>query len=571
MYGEACEVFTDHKSLKHLFSQKNLNMRQRRWLELISDYRCEIKYHPGKANIVADALSRKSHLEDEAEPSELDSLFCGMRRLLIESSQQVEILSSVLDIRVTDFEELKTLQRKDPKLLNIRKRVRKSRGPLHYSMDNDGILRFRDRRVVPKDSEFKERIMAEAHAAPYSVHPDSTKMYRDLKKNYWWDGMKKDIALHVEKCHTCRQVKAEHQRPAGVLQPLPIPEWKWDDITMDFVVGLPRTPSGKNSVWVIVDRLTKSAHFLPVNNTDSLGKLTRLYVKEVVRLHGIPKSIVSDRDPRFTSQFWKSLQAALGTKLKFSTAYHPQTDGQSERTIQTLEDMLRACVMEFQGSWENHLPLIEFAYNNSFHATIQMAPYEALYGRKCRSPLCWDEVGESRIIGPEIIQEMQSQVRIIRDKMAAAQSRQKSYADTRRRELSFEVGDWVYLKVSPMRGVKRFGKKRKLDPRYVGPFQILERVGSVAYRVALPDYFGDVHDVFHVSSLKKSFGQQEPRFVDPASIQLQPDLTYEVVPSQIMDWKEQQLRSKTIPLVKVAWRDPLAQDFSWERVADMRE
>ena len=149
----------------------------------------------------------------------------------------------------------------------------------------------------------------------------------------------------------------------------------------------------------------------------------------------------------------------MGTKLKFSTAYHPQTDGQSERTIQTLEDMLRACVLEFQGSWENHLPLIEFAYNNSFHATIQMAPYEALYGRKCRSPLCWDEVGESRVIGPEIIQEMQSQVRIIRDKMAAAQSRQKSYADTRRRELSFEVGDWVYLKVSPMRGVKRFGRK----------------------------------------------------------------------------------------------------------------
>ena len=212
------------------------------------------------------------------------------------------------------------------------------------------------------------------------------------------------------------------------------------------------------------------------------------------------------------------MQVALGTKLKFSTAYHPQTDGQSERTIQTLEDMLRACVMEFQGSWENHLPLIEFAYNNSFHATIQMAPYEALYGRKCRSPLCWDEVRESKIIGPEIIQEIQSQVRIIRDKMAAAQSRQKSYADTRRRELSFEVGDWVYLKVSPMRGVKRFGKKRKLDPRYVGPFQILEKVGSVTYRVALPEYFGDIHDVFHVSSLKKSFGQQEPHFVDPEGI-----------------------------------------------------
>ena len=571
LYGEACEVFTDHKSLKHLFTQKNLNMRQRRWLELISDYQCEIKYHPGKANLVADALSRKSQQVDEAESSDLDSLLYGMRRLLIESSQQEELLSSVLDVRVVDFEELKTLQRRDPTLLAIRKRVRKSRGPLHYSLDKDGILRFRDRRVIPRDSEFKERILAEAHAAPYSVHPGSTKMYRDLKRNFWWEGMKLDIALFIEKCDMCRQVKAEHQRPAGRLQPLPIPEWKWDDISMDFVVGLPRTPSGKNSIWVIVDRLTKSAHFLPVNNTDSLGKLTRLYVKEIVRLHGVPKSIVSDRDPRFTSHFWKSLQAALGTKLKFSTAYHPQTDGQSERTIQTLEDMLRSCVMEFQGSWENHLPLIEFSYNNSFHSSIQMAPYEALYGRKCRSPLCWDEVGESKVIGPEIIQEMKDQVQFIRTKMAEAQSRQKSYADTRRRDLSFEEGDWVYLKVSPMKGVKRFGKKGKLSPRYVGPFQIVEKVGLVAYRVALPDYFGDVHDVFHVSSLKKSFGQQEPRFVDPERIQLQPNLTYEVAPTQIVDWKEQRLRSKTIPMVKVSWGDPLAQDFSWEREADMRE
>lgn len=208
-----------------------------------------------------------------------------------------------------------------------------------------------------------------------------------------------DIAMFIKKCVTCRQVKVEHQRRVGKLQPLPIPEWKWDDIFMNF----PRTPSGKNSVWVIADRLTKSVYFLPVNNTDSLEKLIRLYVKEIVRLHGVPKSIVLDRDPRFTSHFWKSLQAASGTKLRFSTAYHPQTDGQSERIIQTLEDMLKACIMEFQGSWKNHLPLIEFSYNNSFHASFQMALYEALYGRKCRLPLCWDEVGESSLIGPELI------------------------------------------------------------------------------------------------------------------------------------------------------------------------
>ncbi|XP_040987773.1 uncharacterized protein LOC121235491 [Juglans microcarpa x Juglans regia] len=171
-------------------------------------------------------------------------------------------------------------------------------------------------------------------------------------------------------------------------------------------VGLSRTPSGKNSIWVIIDRLTTSAHFLPVMNTDSLEKLTQLYVKKIVRLHAIPKTIVSNQDPRFTSHFWKSLQSAMGIKLKFSTAYHHQSDGQLEHIIHNLEDMLRACVLEFKGSWENHLPLIEFAYNNSFQASNQIAPYEALYRRKSISLLYWDEVGESKLIGPEIIQEM---------------------------------------------------------------------------------------------------------------------------------------------------------------------
>ena len=186
--------------------------------------------------------------------------------------------------------------------------------------------------------------------------------------------MKRDVAEFVQKCLTCQQVKAEHQRPAGMFQPLEIPEWKWDQITMDFVSSLPKTTTGHDSIWVIVDRLTKSAHFLPVKTTHTVDKLAELYIKEIVRLHGVPLSIVSDRDTRFTSKFWTSLQQNMGTKLKFSTAFHPQTDGQSERTIQILEDMLRACVLDFQGSWSRYLPLAEFSYNNSYQATIGMAP-----------------------------------------------------------------------------------------------------------------------------------------------------------------------------------------------------
>ncbi|KAL5557731.1 hypothetical protein UlMin_033942 [Ulmus minor] len=207
------------------------------------------------------------------------------------------------------------------------------------------------RLCIPDDVEIKEQLLSEAHATPYSVHPGATKMYQDLKERFWWSCMKKEVAEYVAKCLTCQRVKAEHQRPGGELQPLEIPEWKWDQNTMDFVVGLPKTTKGHDAIWVVVDRLTKSAHFISIKTTFSLEQLADLYVQEIVRLHGVLKSIVSDRDARFTSKFWRNVQRAMGTTLNFSTAFHPQTDGQSERTIQILEDMLRACVLDFKGIW----------------------------------------------------------------------------------------------------------------------------------------------------------------------------------------------------------------------------
>ncbi|GJT36394.1 putative reverse transcriptase domain-containing protein [Tanacetum coccineum] len=228
------------------------------------------------------------------------------------------------------------------------------------------------------------------HGNPENIKSDdvggSEKMYQDVKKLYWWPNMKADIATYVSKCLTYAKVKAEHQRQSGLLVQPEIPQWKWDNITMDFVMKLPKSSQGYDTIWVIVDRLTKSAIFIPMRETDPLEKLARMYLKEVVTRHGIPVSIICDRDPRFASNFWRSLQKALGTSLDMSTAYHPQTDGQSERTIQTLEDMLRACVIDFGNGWVKHLPLVEFSYNNSYHASIKAAPFEALYGRKCRSP-----------------------------------------------------------------------------------------------------------------------------------------------------------------------------------------
>ena len=417
--------------------------------------------------------------------------------------------------------------------------------------------------------ELKKEIMEEAHSSAYAMPPGSTKMYRTLRDHYWWRGMKREIAEFVFKCLTCQQIKIEHQKPAGLLQPLSILKWKCERITMDFVTGLPRTQRGHDAIWVIVDRLTKSDHFIATNNTYSLERYVQLYVEEIVRLHGAPVSIVSDRDPRFTSRFWPKLQDAMGTRLHFSTAFHPQTDGQSERTIQTLKDMLRACVMEFKGSWDNYLALIEFAYNNSYQSGIGMAPYEALYGKKCRTPVCWDEVGERRLIGLEIVQDTTEKLNIIRERLKIANDRQKNYADNRRRDLKFEMGDLVFLRVSPWKGILRFGKRGKLSPRYIGPYEIVDKVGEVAYRLRLPSELANIHDVFHVSMLRKYIADPS-HILKEQPIQLKENLTYEEHPIEILDRREQVLRNKVIPLVKVLWRNHGAKEATWEPEAQMR-
>ncbi|KAL2252899.1 UNVERIFIED_CONTAM: Transposon Ty3-I Gag-Pol polyprotein, partial [Sesamum indicum] len=300
---------------------------------------------------------------------------------------------------------------------------------VHFSISGDILLAMIQVKPSLKDKikdaqvrdPYLQRTKAKAHYAPYAMHPGSTKMYRDLRPYYY-----------------CQQVKAEHQAPAGKLHPLTIPEWKWEKITMDFVIGLPHTFRRHDAILMIADRLTKFAHFLPIRQNDSLDKLAELYVSEFVRLHGIPTSIVSDRDPRFTSHFCGSLQMALGTKLHFSTSFHCKTDGQSERTIQTLEDMMRACVIEFKGNWDDHLPLMEFAYNNSFHSSIGTTPYEALYGRKCRSSICWDIEGLRQLEKPKVVQETVDKIKIVKKCLKAAQDRHKSYVDKHRREMEYE-------------------------------------------------------------------------------------------------------------------------------------
>ncbi|WVZ63764.1 hypothetical protein U9M48_013371 [Paspalum notatum var. saurae] len=296
---------------------------------------------------------------------------------------------------------------------------------------------------------------------------------------------------------------------------------------MDFIVGLPRTQKGYNSIWVVVDRLTKVAHFIPANTTYSGAKLAELYISRIVCLHGVPKRIISDRGSQFTSRFWEQLHDSLDTKLRFSTAYHPQTDGQTDRTNQILEDI--------------------------YQTSLKKSPFEALYGKRCRTPLFWNQTGEKQVFGPDIIQDAEQQLRIVRENLRVAQSRQRSYADVRRRDLSFKVDDHVYLKVSPI-----FNMKGKLAPRYIGPFKILEKKGEVAYRLELPPSLSGVHDVFHVSQLKKAQAPLE-------GLEVQEDLTYTEHPVKILDTSERITRNKRIKMCRVQWSHRTEAETTWER------
>jgi hypothetical protein len=290
--GTKCQVYTDHKSLKYIFTQKDLNLRQRRWLELIKDYDLEIHYHPGKANLVADALSRKEHVHSAFVVQLPDELAKDFERLNLGIVTHTEGVT--IELEPTLEQEIRKGQVGDAKIQEIKDLITEGRVP-EFTEGEQGTIWFKDRICVPEIDSLRETILKEAHDSDYSIHPGSTKMYQDLKQKYWWYGLKRDVAAHVAMCDVCQRVKTEHQRPAGLLYPLKIHEWWWEEIGMDFIIGLPRIPKGYDSVWVVEDRLTKVAHFILVKTIYKVSQLAELYMAWIVSLQGVPKKIVSDR------------------------------------------------------------------------------------------------------------------------------------------------------------------------------------------------------------------------------------------------------------------------------------
>eukprot|EP00253_Pinus_taeda_P010896 PITA_10896 len=352
--------------------------------------------------------------------------------------------------------------------------------------------------------------------------------------------MKKSIAEYLAWCLECQQIKAEHQHPAGLLQPLPIPEWKWEIISMDFITGLPKTKRNNDSFMVVVDKLSKVAQFIPIQSMYKVAQIAHIFMQDVLKLHGLPKMIISYRDVKFTSAFWKTLFFDLGSQLNINTAYHLQTDGQMEQVNQVVEDMLRAYVMQQPTLWEEYLHLVEFTYNNGYHTSTQISPFEVLYGWKCHTPSTWGGPEDRLSLGPEMLKEMEDMVKRVHANLKAAQDRQKNFADRKRRFKEYQVGDHVYIRIEAKRSTLQWSGCAKLAPRYCGPFQVLARIGLVAYQLALPSHIR-VHNVFHVLVLTKYV--YDPRNVIRwQDIQVEPEGEVLVEPLSILNQREVQLR-----------------------------
>jgi hypothetical protein len=385
--GKKFLLLTDNSRVKYLFNQPDLNSRQGRWLVFLSEFDFKVRHIKGKENKVEDALSRRIHGLFEMNFSRVES----------------DLEQRIRTTGINDENYTKIMV----ELPNSTANSDKS----DLSIDKKGLLRFKNRLYIPDSTELKLTVLDEVHKKPYSGHPGYQKTIPALRKLFYWPNMKGEIEEYLARCQGCQQVKAEHQHPAGLLQPLPVPEWKWETISLDFIIGFPKNQKQNDSIMVVINKLSKSAHFIPVKSTFKAINIAEIFMKEIFILHGIPKMVISDRDVKFTSAFWKELFAGLNTNLNFSTSYHPQTDGKTERTNQIIEDMLRMYVRMKPNKWEDYIHLVEFAYNNGYQTSTKLSPFKVLYGRKCTTPISWDNPADRLMVGLEMLQEMENMVR----------------------------------------------------------------------------------------------------------------------------------------------------------------
>ena len=475
--GRPFTVITDHHSLQYIHTQPTLSKRQAGWLDLLQEFDFQVKYKPGKTNAVADALSRL-----------------------------VNVISS--SVTVSDLlSQIKAAYPTDSFVLETKEQMEKGTAADNLAFDPAGLLyntaQATPRLYVPEIPELRTQLLREAHDARIAGHLGAAKTLEVLSRTYWWPKMSKTVHEYVHTCDGCQRNKARNQRPLGLLQPLPIPSTNWETVTMDLVTGLPVTPRGYDSIYVVVDKLSHMIKLSPTLKTATAEDLARVYFRVVFRSHGIPKTIVSDRDSKFTSAFWKALFKLCGTKLAMSTAFHPQTDGLTERANRTLEEMLRAYVSTQHTDWDEHLPSVEFAYNNSVNPTTGYTPFYMNYGQNPHVPvtLLTPRPLTENPVATGFAQQQQRVLQRAQESIAKAQEAQARNANKKRTDMTFNIGDQVLLETTHLK-LKTADQSRKLLPKFIGPFQVEKVVNNNAYKLKLPDIYKCLHPVFNVSRLR---------------------------------------------------------------------
>ena len=480
-------IHSDHESLKHIRSQAKLNRRHAKWVEFIESFPYVIKHKKGKDNIIADALSRRY------------------------------ALLSQLDFKIFGLETIKEQYVHDAEFKDVLQNCRDGR-TWNKFVFNDGFV-FRANKLCIPDSSVRLLLLQEAHGGGLMGHFGVKKTEDVLAAHFFWPRMRRDVERFVARCTTCQKAKSR-LNPHGLYMPLPVPSVPWEDISMDFVLGLPRTQKGRDSIFVVVDRFSKMAHFIPCHKTDDAAHIADLFFREIVRLHGVPNTIVSDRDTKFLSHFWRCLWAKLGTKLLFSTTCHPQTDGQTEVVNRTLSTMLRAVLKKNLKLWEECLPHIEFAYNRSLHSTTKMCPFEIVYGFVPRAPIDLLPLPSSVQHNLDATQRAEMILNLhktTKDNIEHMNAKYKLVGDKGRKHVVFDVGDLVWLHLRKDRFPDL--RKSKLMPRAAGPFKVLEKINDNAYKLELPADFGTVSPTFNIADLKPYFGEEDEIASRTTSIQ----------------------------------------------------
>ncbi|CAJ2651205.1 unnamed protein product [Trifolium pratense] len=461
LLGRKFVVSTDQKSLKQLMQQKIVTAEQQNWAAKLMGYDFDIIYKQGKLNKGADALSR---IHDGAEFAVLNSV--------VKWAQEEQIKEEIL---------------KDEKLQKIITELQQDPMSWPGYSYKQGVLFYEDRLVISKTSTLIPTLLEEFHATPQGGHSGFYKTYRRMAANVYWIGMKSAIQEFVRQCDICQRQKYMASSPGGLLQPLPIPEHIWEDISMDFITGLPKSKQFE-AILVVVDRLSKYSHFIPLKHPYTAKSVAEVFCKEIVKLHGIPVSIVSDRDPIFMSSFWREMFRMQGTKLKMSTAYHPETDGQTEVVNRCLETYLRCFIADQPKNWISWIHWAEYWFNTTFHASTEKTPFEIVYGRPPPTLVKWVQ-GETRVASVEKdLLDRDEALKQLKTQLLKAQERMKNLADKKRVDRNFVCGEWVFVKLRAHRQHSVVTRvNAKLAAKYYGPYPIIERIGAVAYRLKLPE------------------------------------------------------------------------------------